>query len=120
MLIGILIGWLTFYAPEPMRHVYERRLGWGQVRPCPACIGMVAVTDCDRIGDKLWVQGPQGWEGPFLVVDCGLFRTPGRIAEVDYATALRWGMRGPIPGALAYCDPRPPPSPEGCRPRFPC
>jgi hypothetical protein len=100
-------GMITFYAPGLMEDVYNRRLAWGQVQPCPQCIGLAAVPDCGRIGRKVWLNG----EGPFLVVDCSTaahragYEARGLVAEVDWPTARRWEMTGPIRGRAQWTPP---------------
>jgi hypothetical protein len=93
----VMSGTMSYYAPNVMTEVYGNRLAWGHVQPCPECIGMVALADARHLGKRVWLDGPQGLEGPFLTTDCGKFLTPGRILEVDWQTARRWGMRGPLP-----------------------
>ena len=92
----LIYGDATFYAPGVMTEVLANRIAWGHVQPCPECIGMVALADCGQLGARAWIIGPRGMEGQFLVTDCGTFLTPGRVAEVDWDTAQRWGMRGPV------------------------
>lgn len=98
-------GQVTFYAPGLMEWVYEYRLQRGQVPVCdpPACVGYVATLRPGDLGRRVWLK-PAGRpaEGPFLVVDYAARRhfdalvARGLVAEVDYATAQRWEMRGPL------------------------
>ncbi len=94
-----------------METVYENRLAWGHVAPCPECIGMAAVIEAEHLGDKVWIEGPDGYEGPFLVVDCAnaahLEKLKERrlVAEVDWQTAQRWQMKGPIEGRVLWLEP---------------
>jgi len=53
-----------------MEEVYENRLHWNQVQPCDECVGMVAMLDCERIGDKVWLRYDDRVSGPFLTIDC--------------------------------------------------
>jgi hypothetical protein len=59
----------------------------------------VASMACGDIGEDVWLQGPLGWEGPFLVVDCpmrgdayGIIVFRKESIEVGWKTAQRWGM----------------------------
>jgi len=67
---------------------------------CSKYKGFVAVMGCGDIGKRAMIRRPgHDWDGPFLIVDCS-----GRndvavnviqkrlAAEVDYATAQRWGQ----------------------------
>lgn len=102
-------GQVTFYSPGLMEWVYEHRLRLEQVPVCdpPACVGYVAMMRAGDLGRKVWLK-PAGRpaEGPFLVVDYADQRNfdalwaRGQVAEVDYATAQRWDMRGPLAGVL--------------------
>ena len=98
-------GEVTFYAYDVMERVYHRRLELAQVPYCdkPACVGYVATLRPGDLGRKVWFMRP-GFqpEGPFLVVDYAAtsdfarLDRRGLIAEVDYETARRWGMTGPL------------------------
>ena len=98
-------GEVTFYAYDVMERAYHRRLELAQVPYCdkPTCVGYVATLRPGDLGRKVWLMRP-GFppEGPFLVVDyaaAGDFARldrRGLIAEVDYETARRWGMTGPL------------------------
>lgn len=96
---GALVGEATFYGRGVMERVLANRLRWGHVAACEDCVGLVALEVREHLGKRVLLQRPgHGIEGPFLVVDCGRFLTPGRVVEVDWRTARRWGMRGPLAG----------------------
>jgi hypothetical protein len=70
---------------------------------------MVALLDRQHIGRHVWLQRPgRPPEGPFLVVDCAAAKDRtrlhrrGLVAEVDYATARRWRMAGPLPNVTVW------------------
>jgi len=102
-------GQVTYYSPGLMEWVYEYRLRSEQVPVCdpPACVGYVAMMRPGDLGRKVWLK-PAGQvaEGPFLVVDYADQRNfaalwaRGLVAEVDYATAQRWHMQGPLADVL--------------------
>lgn len=104
LLWQLLFGQVTYYSQGMMEMVYEARLAGRTayaVAPCATCIGMLAVEDCTLVGKYAYLTRPgQPQEGPFLITDCGLFATQGRVAEVDYQTARNWNMRAPINGVL--------------------
>jgi hypothetical protein len=66
-------------------------------------------ADRDR---RVWIDGPLGLEGPFLVIDCAQLHhlkrrlQLERIVDVDYHTAGRWSMHVPIPVTVYFEDPR--------------
>lgn len=100
----LVAGSATFYADGVMNEVYANRLAWGHVQPCTECVGMVAMIDRQMLGQQVWLQrSGLPPEGPFLVVDCaakqhrGALVKRGLVAEVDWQTAQRWGMRAPVP-----------------------
>lgn len=98
-------GEVTFCAYDVMERAYHRRLELAQVPYCdkPACVGYIATLRPGDLGRKVWLVRPGlPAEGPFLVVDYAAARDfdrlnqRGVVAEVDYETARRWGMSGPL------------------------
>lgn len=96
--IVLLAGICMFYSPGVMERVAANR-----GLSCPECVGMVATLDHQQLGEKIWLQRADGVvEGPFLVVDCPKaqhrdeLERRGLVAEVDWATAQRWRMTGPV------------------------
>ena len=64
---------------------------------------MVALLDREQIGTQVYLQRPgQQPEGPFLVIDCAqrahraLLIKGNWAVDVDWETAKRWEMRGPV------------------------
>jgi hypothetical protein len=109
-------GEVTFYGPDVMERVYHRRLELAQVPYCdkPACVGYVATLRPGDLGRKVWLAVPgRPVEGPFLVVDFAStkdferLRRRGLIAEIDYQTAQRWSMAGPLQGVVMLAQPPP-------------
>jgi len=98
-------GEVTYYAPGLMEWVYELRIVRGEVPVCdpPQCAGYAATLRPGDLGRLVWLR-PLGRpaEGPFLVVDYAAekdferLRARGLVAEVDFKTAQRWGMRGTL------------------------
>ncbi len=107
-------GEVTFYGAGVMETVYHLRLERAHVPYCdrPACVGYIATLRPGDLGRKVWLDVPGiGIEGPFLVVDYAAardferLRRRGLIAEVDYATAQRWGMRRPAYDVIMLAEP---------------
>lgn len=107
-------GEVTFYAPNVMERTYNLRLRLAEVPYCdpPECIGYVATLRPGDLGRKVWLQVPgREAEGPFLVVDYAARRDfsnlvdRGLIAEVDYQTAQRWGMKKPFYDVVMLAQP---------------
>lgn len=101
--LTIITGIASQYAPGVMEQVISTRQA-GLARATlpaglPPVAGYVAVIDCSRIGEVVWLRpvGETGWE-PFLVTDCAnpadgsdVWMTQnGILVEVDYNTAVRW------------------------------
>lgn len=70
----------------------------------PACIGYAALLRAGDINRRIWLQWEGGAvEGPFLVIDAAagqpvdLLLSRSWVVDVDYETALRRGMGGPVP-----------------------
>lgn len=103
----ILSGIASQYAPGVMESVISVRQSGMTAANLPGNLpdvdGFVAVKDCDRIGEILWLrpQGQRRWES-FLVVDCAnpadgadLWMERNNIlVEVDHNTAKRWDTVG--------------------------
>ena len=101
--VHLLTGDVTYYGNGVFEQVYANRLAWAHVQPCPRCVGMIALADPAHLGKRAYLTRPGcAPEGPFLVTDSGVFQTPGRVAEVDYQTAQRWQMRGPVMGVTVF------------------
>jgi hypothetical protein len=107
-------GEVTFYGPGVMETAYHLRLERAQTPYCdrPACAGYIATLRPGDLGRKVWLDVPGiGVEGPFLVVDYAAakdferLRRRGLIAEVDYVTAQRWRMRGPVYDVIMLAEP---------------
>ena len=103
LLATVVRGSVTFYSPGVMDRVYLNRLAWGHVQPCERCIGMIAVVEPGQVGKVAYLTRPgQAPEGPFLIIDTAAdkdrarLQRRGLVAEVDYQTARRWGMSGPV------------------------
>jgi len=95
-------GSAVFYSPGVMRatakwrsyEMYNVAYHFGEY------IGAVAVPSPADIGDTVWLRREGTvWEGPYLVVDCSrradMFThivINQQVVEVDYTTAMRWGM----------------------------
>lgn len=112
----LLTGCVTYYAEGVFDEVYANRLAFGHVKPCPTCIGLVAVLDRQYVGKLAYLTRPgHAEEGPFLIADCAAakdlvrLQKRGLVAEVDWATAQRWNMQAPLYGVTVRIVARPPP-----------
>lgn len=99
------IGVATFYAPGVMDKVVANRglslKGYVD--------GIVTMT-CGNVGDSAWVKRPgTGWEGPYLVVDCGgphgvwAFTQYKLHVEVDYDRWVMWQADGGGTQSVEVC-----------------
>ena len=90
-------GYASYYAPGVMERVAALR------QPCDYCVGSVATVNRALLGQDVWLwRSGDGLTGPYRVVDvaqaehvAGLVAR-GRVFEVGYDVAKRWGMRGPV------------------------
>ena len=85
------VGVATYYAPGVMDRVVANR-----GMSLKGYVDGIVTMTCGNIGDSAWVRRPgHGWEGPYLVVDCGgphgvwAFTQYGLHVEVDYD---RWAL----------------------------
>lgn len=94
------VGKAAYYAPGVMQQVVRTRLYYGHITPeqVQQAHGFVARLDCREIGTFLWIDFGQGFEGPFLVVDCAAPQDRGHIqareiiVEVAYEEAVEHGF----------------------------
>lgn len=112
LVLGVEDGYASQYGADVMIHTIEARIGWNHL---PADVldryeVFGAVADCSKIGDEFWVNYNGVWEKG-IVTDCaGNDGTPQWmeenrvVVEVDYETAVRWGIvgRGGIAVQMAY------------------
>lgn len=99
LFVCLATGWLSptiemtiegdaaFYAPGLMARVAENRdmdlMGYA---------GGVALMPCGDLGREVWIRFANGWDGPFLVVDCSqrghyaMNVRRGRIVDLDRRT----------------------------------
>ena len=105
-------GKVMYYAPGVMDRVINYRTREDSIDACAECVGHVALLRVGDINRKVWIQLEDGtFEGPFLVVDVA---HPGDIdtllardwvVDVDWETAQRWSMKGPIAGTVLDAPP---------------
>lgn len=102
--VTLLSGTITYYAEGVMERVQAYR-----GLSCAECIGAVALLPAEDIGRRVWLQrAGEAAEGPFLVVDCAqaehreALEARGIVGEVDWPTARRWGMAGPMAGVSVW------------------
>lgn len=111
--LWIEAGYAAYYGEGVMEQVIEiRQAGWtaGPLPdPLPAdVVGCVARRDCGEIGQLVWLCGPAGCQGPFMVADCAnrvngdaqRMARRGIVVEVDHSTAARWGVLGKGPDGI--------------------
>ena len=86
-------GHATRYNPGVMETVVENRLRWGQLDLSRLHDGHVALADCDRLDDLVWIRWPGGAvSGPHLVTDCGAAHDQARLAASNFAVDLYWPL----------------------------
>jgi len=79
--------------------------------PLDGTLGGVALMSPSDIGKTVYINGPLGWEGPFVVVDCAqyedawpIIRYRKEVVEVSWGTKERWGMISPVDVEVAVAD----------------
>lgn len=97
-------GLAMYYNPNVFERVLEFRRSAGNVTECAECIGYVALLRRGDVDRRVWLRREgKPAEGPFWVVDVAAKHHVGQLLErgwavdVDYETAMRWGMNRPIP-----------------------
>jgi len=99
-----LTGIASQYDPGVMSHAISYRQRHHQIpHDLSSYSGFMAVLESDNIGREYWVRpiNSSTWE-KFLAVDCAGIAdggyswmvNSGIIAEIDYDSAVRWGVVG--------------------------
>jgi len=92
------MGWCKYYNAGIFEQVVANR-DINTHTVCPECIGYVALEH-QYYGQRVWLDRI-GYEpeGPFLAIDTApvdAVITNGWVADVDWRTAQRWHMAGPV------------------------
>jgi len=106
----IASGLACRYNDGVMDTVEANRLRWGHVTACPECVGRVALLDCGRLDERVWLGVPgRGGVGPVHVVDCGaahdvpMLQAKGFAVDLGYDLAVRLGVvDGPLGGVRVW------------------
>jgi hypothetical protein len=105
-------GRAMYYNPGIMSAVYAYRLQNREIKPCPECVGYVALLRAGDLNRKVWLRWEDGAvEGPFLVIDVAarhhipLLLSRNWVVDVDYQTALRRKMNCPVPVTVLASPP---------------
>lgn len=99
----LMVGKAVWYAEGVMEAQVEQR-GYDAEWFKQGYVDGVAAMSCADIGLDYWInRGVEGWEGPFLVLDCpqtddqwGIIVGREEVVEVGWATKERWGIDSPI------------------------
>lgn len=89
----IASGLATRYDPGVMDEVVYNRVQWGQVDADTPHLGYVALLGCDRLGEQVWLEHPDGRViGPAVVADCAARRDRARLVQLGFAVDLSWEL----------------------------
>ena len=89
----IASGVATRYAPGVMDEVVQNRARWGHIDPAVPVKGYVALLDCDRLGELVWLGAPDGRVvGPVMVADCAKAHHREGLAGRGFAVDLSWEL----------------------------
>ncbi len=104
-------GVAMYYNPGVFQKVLGFRYKNQHISTCDECIGYVALLRAGDLDRRVWLQRQDRIaEGPFWVVDVASRRDiPGLlernwVVDIDYQTAMRWRMAGPIPITVYDAD----------------
>lgn len=109
-LVPVAEGEATRYNPGVMAQVVENRIRWGQLDLDVPHLGYVALADREYIGERVWIEWPDGrLTGPYLVADCGARHDLPTLAEKGFAVDLSWALAvqfgvvdAPLEGVTVY------------------
>ncbi len=89
----IASGIATRYDPGVMDEVVENRTRWGHLDPDAQVAGYVALLDCDRLGELVWLQAPGGRVlGPVMVADCAQDAHRDGLLDRGIVVDLSWEL----------------------------
>ena len=86
-------GRATRYDPGVMDQVIANRLRWGQLDLSQPHRDYVALADCGRLNEQVWLLLADGRvSGPHLVADCGAAHDQAHLAAIGFAVDLSWEL----------------------------
>ena len=89
----IASGIATRFDPLVMDEVVQNRARWGQIDPGVPVKGYVALLDCERLGQLVWIQAPDGRVvGPVMVADCAQGIHRDGLVDRGFAVDLSWEL----------------------------
>ena len=88
----IAAGFATRYDADVMERSYQNHLRMGHVTPCPECVGRVALLDCSRLDDRVWLRVDGEWTGPIHVTDCAAGHDRDGLEKRRWAVDLSWPL----------------------------
>jgi hypothetical protein len=88
----IASGMATRYDPGIMEATVANRVMWGHLLADTDPAECVALLDCDRIGDRVWLELDGKVHGPFMVADCAARQDVARLAHLRFAVDLSWEL----------------------------
>lgn len=94
----IASGIATRFDPGVMDTVVANRVRWHQIDAGLANEGYVALLDCRRLGDLVWLEYKDRIGGPYLVADCTATQhragaiDRGFAVDLSYEVAVDWGV----------------------------
>lgn len=86
----IAAGLATSYADGVMDEVVANRVRWGQVQP--GDFEYVALLDCGRIGEVVWLEACNGALVPVMVADCARRQDRAALVERGFAVDLSYEL----------------------------
>lgn len=113
--VVIASGMATRYNPGVMTAVVANRVMWSQLPEGTDPGRCVALMECERIGDTVWIEKPDGVVyGPYIVADCAARQDRDRLAQLGFAVDLSYKaaleigvVDGPLRGVKVWNgDPR--------------
>jgi hypothetical protein len=111
-LVPVTEGEATRYNPGIMTQVVENRVKWGHIDLDVPHFGYVALSDKGYIGERAWIEWPDGrLTGPYLVADCGARHDLPALDAKGFAVDLSWELAvqfgvidAPLSGVAIYIE----------------
>lgn len=88
----IAAGLATRYDATVMEQAYQNQLAMGHITPCDYCVGRVALLDCSRLDERVWLRVDGSWLGPVHVADCAAGHDVDNLKKRAWAVDLSWPL----------------------------
>ena len=88
----IASGMATRYDPGVMQPTVANRIRWGHVPSGTDAAECLALMDCQRLGNLVWLEHGGTVDGPYTVCDCAQARHRDYLTRIGFAVDLSYEL----------------------------